>query len=297
VEAITWLAAAGSAVVCVEAGTGLLGLTAAFFGIVSAGSITYGLLARRALKRVAGGAGARNFDGLVLREVLPRAWRGGVGVLLHLGVMHALTASVGRLEPPATAASYLLAYNLVRAVDQLAQAPFYTKVPMLSRMRAQGAPGLRAAAGLSMRATFWLLAAGLVGTALFAPSVLHWIGSRTAFVEPCVFAALAGSIFLERYGATHLNVFMTTNRVVIHVANGIAGLLTIALAYLLYRHMGLIGIPLASLLANAVWYAPYCAMKSRLVLGGEVLAFERATSIGPAATLVAGLAASCLVSP
>lgn len=296
VEAITWLSAASVGAASVLAGAGLLGLTGTFFGIIGLGSVAYGVLARRSLRRVAGSAGQAEVDHRVLREVLPRAWRGGLGVLLHLGVLHALTASVGRLEPAATAASYLLAYNVARAVDQFAQAPFYTKVPRLSQLRAQGAPELRAESARSMRATYWLLAAGLVGTALLAPPFLNVIGSQTSFVGQGIFAALAASIFLERYGATHLNVFMTTNRVVIHVANGVAGVLTMAMAYLLYRSLGLIGIPLASLLANALWYVPYCATKSRLVLGGDVFAFERVTSIGPAALLAAGLVAGYLVN-
>ena len=294
-EAFAWLTATVLGVACVLRGYGLLVLTVVFFGCVAGSCVMYRVLALRSLLRLGGIGDVQSVDRDVLQEVLPRAWRGGIGVLLHVGTMHALTASVARLEPAATAASYLLAYNVARAIDQLAQAPFYTKLPVLSRLRAQGSDGVRTLAASGMRSTYWVLAIGLSAAALTAEPVLGAIGSNTRFVDGSIWAVLAASMFFERYGATHLQAFMTTNRVVVHVANGIAGFIMLGLAFPLYRQLGLVGIPLAGLIANALWYAPYGAAKSRSVIGGDVLRFEARTSLGPAALLVVSLVVSALV--
>ena len=73
-EAVAWIASAILGVGCVLAGAGLLGLTMAFFGFITAISVVCRTLAARALRRIVGAEGVGKVDARVLKEVLPRAW-------------------------------------------------------------------------------------------------------------------------------------------------------------------------------------------------------------------------------
>ena len=75
------------------------------------------------------------------------------------------------------------------------------------------------------------------------------------------------AIFAERFGANHLQLYTTTNRVVLHVANGVAGAIYLVSLVLLYPFFSVYALPMAHLAANVCWYDWYCA----LLLGGYVI--------------------------
>ena len=295
-ESLTWLSSSVCAIAVLLAGAGLLGLTMVMFGLLAVNVTINRILVERKLRVLGCDRLQASVDREVLRQALPRTWRAGLGVFAHVGVAHASALAVAKLEPTATATSYLLAYNVMRAVDQLAQAPFYTKLPAIAGLCAQGRVSeFRSLVARGMRLSYWTLTAGLTLVALIGPSGLKAIGSNVQFVERPVWAVMALAVFAERFGAMHLNCYMATNRIVMHVANGIAGVLVIVFAVILYPVVGLIGVPTALLLANVFWFAIYSARKSYPVLGAGAVRFEATTSLGAVAVLLLGLALSFVV--
>jgi hypothetical protein len=194
---------------------------------------------------------------------------------------------VARLEVPSVAGGYLIAYNVVRAADQFAQAPFYTKLPSLASSRArQDAQEVVKLARRGMRETYWVLAVGLISIGVGLPLVLQWFDSSVHFVSAKIWAVMALAVFVERYGANHIQLYMTTNHVVLHVANGMTGLLFIGFCFASYKTLGLMAIPLSQLLANILWFSWYGARRSYGSIDVDFWQFERSTSIPPAVLMV-----------
>jgi len=281
-ETVVWLVSGVAGASVLLAGGRLLALTFVTFGLMIINVLINAILARGALRRLGLPDGSARTSGDVLKEAVPRAWRSGIGVLMHTGAMHVVTVAVARLESDSVAAGYLLAYNVLRAMDQMAQAPFYTKLPALARYRAQGSmDDFERVARRGMRMSYWTLAGccTLVGAA--AGPFLDAIGSSVTFVDSKIWAVMVAAVFFERVGASHLQCYMTTNRVVLHIANGVAGALVLLLSVVLYPFAGLIGLPLAQLLANSVWFAGYSARRSYSAVPFPAVRFEVSTSLLP----------------
>jgi hypothetical protein len=281
-EAVTWLVAAVAGVALLIAGGGLLTLTVVTQGLLCLNVVSNSRMTRDIL--VTGGVYERgmSLDRAIWAEVWPRAIRGGVGVTMHAGMLHLAAVAVARLESPAVAGGYLIAYNVVRAADQFAQAPFYTRLPSLAAARARSdSREVVRLAQRGMKATYWVLAVGLIAVGLIMPPALEWFDSSVQFVSAEIWAVMALAIFVERYGANHIQLYMTTNHVVLHVANGVTGVLFIGFALASYETLGLMAIPLSQLLANICWFAWYGARRSHGSIDIGFWRFERSTSIPP----------------
>ena len=286
-EAVTWLAAAATGIAVLVAGGGILALTLVTQGLLCLNVVSNARMTRRTL--AFGGVDERGvgLDRAIWAEVWPRAVRGGFGVMMHAGVLHLAAVAVARLESPVVAGGYLIAYNVVRAADQFAQAPFYTKLPALAASRTRhDAQEVVKLAQRGMKATYWVLAVGLIAVGVVMPVVLEWFESSVQFVSAEIWAVMAAAVFVERYGANHIQLYMTTNHVVLHVANGMTGILFIGFCVASYSTLGLMAIPLSQLLANVCWFAWYGAWRSHGSIDIGFWQFERSTSIPPATLIL-----------
>jgi hypothetical protein len=229
-------------------------------------------------------------DPEVLKVLLPAAWRSGIGVVMSHGLVQASGLVYGQLAPASALASYLLALRIGTVVSQLSQAPFYSQLPRLGMLQASGERDTQLAlARLGMRRAQWVLCAGVVFVAFGIEPLLRWIGSRTAFVEPRLWALLALGLFAERYGAMHLQLYSLTNRIVWHIANGVSGLLMIGTAVGLYPFMGVLALPMGMLMAYAVFYSTYASLLSSRTFGFSLLRFEWRAGLPAGLVMVAAL--------
>ena len=226
----------------------------------------------------------------VIKVMWPPAWRSGLGVLMCQGLIQASGLIYGQLAPAAEVAAYLLALRLATMISQFCQAPFYSKLPRMAALQAAGqqAEQLRLAQR-GMRLAYWVYAAGALVVAVFAGPLLQVIGSRTAFAAPGVWTLMALAFFAERFGAMHLQLYSLTNHIVWHIANGVTGLLMIAIAWLIYPRLGAYAFPLAMLLAYISFYCVYSASHTRKAFALQLLRFESRTAAPAAVVLCAGL--------
>ena len=233
------------------------------------------------------------FDPGVTGQMWPQVWRSGLGVLFGQGIVQASGLAYGQFAAAADVASYLLALRVVTTLSQFSQAPFYSKLPQLATLHAQGAREQQLVlAQAGMRLAQWVLVAGALAVGFGLPWLLQAIGSQTHFVSAQVWALMAIAFFVERFGAMHLQLYSLTNHIVWHIANGVTGLLMVALAALLYPVMQLSALPLAMLLAYAGFYASYAAWHSSRAFNFSVLRFEWRAGAPAGMVLVAGLLAS-----
>ena len=231
----------------------------------------------------------------VLAVMWGPAWRSGLGVLMSHGLIQASGLVYSQLAPAAEVAAYLLALRLVMLISQFCQAPFYSKLPRMATLLAAGqqAEQLRLAQR-GMRLAYWVFVAGALAVALAAQPLLHAIGSRTPFVPAGVWALLALAFFAERFGAMHLQLYSLTNHIVWHIANGVTGLLMVAIAALAYQHIGSYAFPVAMLLAYVGFYCVYSASHTRAAFQLRLLSFESRTVLPAAVALCTGLGLALL---
>ncbi len=222
----------------------------------------------------------------VMKTLWPAAWRSGIGMLMSNGVIQLSGVMYSQIAPAGEVAAYLLALRIMTVVTQFSSAPFYSKLPRLAELHAQGQRDEQLAlAKRGMALSLWVYAAGAVAVMWGLPIALKLTGSRVAFVSEPFWCLMALAFLVERVGAMHIQLYSLTNHIVWHIANGVTGVLLIVFAVLFYRWWGAIGLPLAMLMVNLGFYSAYAIRYSSRAFGFGILSFLTKTSFGPLALL------------
>lgn len=219
--------------------------------------------------------------------VWPSAWRSGIGILAGFGTIQATGLLVAQFGAASEAASYMLALRLIQTVSQFSQAPFYTKIPTLAKLKAQGRINeLVNTAETGMRYSYFSYLTGFFILALLTAPTLTYINSNIEYVGDIFWAILGVAIFLERYGAMHIQLYSVTNKIIWHIANGLTGILLTASIVLLYKFFGIYAFPISILVSNLLFYAWYSAMHSYREYNLKFFDFEKRVMLPPAAILI-----------
>lgn len=289
-DAAIGLSGALAAAAAVSLGGGLAGLACASLTTALVATAVNAALAVRVAPRRAWTAPAIA-DAQTMRSVWPAAWRSGLGVALTFGAIRGSGVVYAQLVPMAEAGPYLLAQRLMQALSDFANVPFYTRLPTLARLYAENRREelVRNASAGMWRANA-LLTAGIVALGLGGAALLALIGSRMMFVDARAWWLLGAAILVERIGAMHLQLYSTTNRIVWHVANGVAGVLMLASMPFTYHLLGVPGLPLAILIGYAAFYAPFSMRQSYRAFSLTAGQIDLAASAAPLAVVLCGLA-------
>src|SRR5262249_30284055 len=184
-EALTSIGAIVTSFIVLLAGGRLLGLV-----IANQAWAVISLFRNWQLARAIEGGRFRSFrssglDREVFRVAWPAAWRSGVGVSFSRGVLYASGLIYAQVAEAAALSTYLLAFRLIQLIAELSQAPFYSKIPALSRLRSEGRfVDQLALARRAMRLSHWTYAAGFVAAGIAGAPLLRAIGSRVALADP-----------------------------------------------------------------------------------------------------------------
>lgn len=225
---------------------------------------------------------------LLFNTVWSSAWRSAMGIGLGFGVMRISSVVFANVLPSGEAASFLLGLRMMQMLSQFSQVPFYTKLPVLAGYRLTSRiRELEDLAATSMQRSYWIYVAGFGLLGLIGPAALKFVGSQTAFPSGLFWAILGAGILAERFGAMHLQLFSTTNRIVWHKANGMFSVGFILLLFGLVSSLGDLAYPVALSIANIGLYGPYSARHSYSALIAGNLEFERRAAFMPALCFVA----------
>jgi hypothetical protein len=231
---------------------------------------------------------SRDHDRRLLTRVWSLAWRNGTGMLAQVGTFRLSALFYSRFTDAATTASYLMALQFAQTIVQMSQAPFYSKLPLLARLRATGDTiGQTRIAQKGMGASHLTYVLALIAVGTLAPPALKLVGSNAEFVTPVIWASLGCAFFVERFTAMHLQFYSTTNHIVTHKANGVTGIVYVLLILVYLPRYGAIAFPLSLLAANLVFSAWYTAIHSHRSMGRSFLSFECRTSLAQLALLLA----------
>lgn len=152
----------------------------------------------------------------------------------------------------------LIVMQMLRGVASFAQAPFYSKLPVMNALYADGKwreflrfGGIRGGIVLALFVVFSLLAYVLV---LNVDTRVYDL--VPAGVSPAFYFVLAVALLAERLAAMLMQMYTATGHVIWHTVNGLSGLAQILLTWWWIDTMGLLSFPLALLVSSIVLQLP-----------------------------------------
>lgn len=288
-EAAFWLLAFISALTTLLSGGGLLAIAVAYQIPLALNIGWNAWLCRRDHRARSGFQTGVRADREILGQLWPGIWRTGLGTTLFLGATQGAGLYYATVGEAQDVAAFLFAMSLIRPLGQFAQVPFMTKLPRLARLQAEGErDAQRQIAQRSMMLTYILHAGMVLGVAVSLPVVL---GLRDASVEvPVLLWLLIGLAgYVERIGAMHLQLYSSTNHIVIHHANGWTAVIYVGLAVAFLPWWDVYAFPLAQVLALLLVYVPIAMYHSYPTFRLPIPAFELRTSAGPVSVLLGAI--------
>ncbi len=218
----------------------------------------------------------------VWEVVWPAAWRSGIGVLMSAGLINLSGIIYAQLGETAKVASYLLGLQIIRAIVNFSAAPFYSKIPVFSKLYAQHLrEQLIASAARGMFLSYWVFVVGFVSFGIMADWLLDLVGSNVNFPSSLIWCFLGLAFFWERYGAMHIQLYSTSNHILWHIANGISGIIMIILSIILFPLLDVLAFPLSILGGYLGFYSWYAALHSYKEFKLSFWSFEKNVMLFP----------------
>lgn len=287
-EALTSLGATATSIFVLYAGGKILELV-----VANQAWAVIAVIRNRWLCRSAEHGKLKAFRGLeiddnVLSAVWPSAWRSGLGITMSFGLVQATGLIYAQFGSAAGVASYLIALKLIQTISLFSQAPFYSKLPLLARLRSEGKLADQiAVAQRGMVVAYWTFVLCFLLAGFCAHPLLSLIKSQVQFVDPLMWSLMGIAFFVERYGAMHIQLYSTTNHIIWHIATGFSGIINILVNVLLFRYVGVYSFPIGILSGYLGFYCWYSAMYSYRAFKLDFWSFERRTVLVPLAVVLA----------
>jgi hypothetical protein len=224
----------------------------------------------------------RGKNNQVFWAVWPSSWRSGIGAFMSFGLIQASGVLYAQIENAASIATYLLALRLIQAVSSFSQAPFYSRLPVLARFFSEGKKNkLEYLAKRGMTLSHWTYILGFIVVGIVGGPLLDFLGSNAEFPPPMLWALLGFGIFVERFGAMHINLYSTTNHIINHIANGVTGIIYVIASLVLFRFIGIYAFPVGIIIGYLGFYGWYSATHSYDAFNLNFWSFEKTTIIPP----------------
>jgi hypothetical protein len=207
-----------------------------------------------------------SYDKEIFQAAWAPSWRQAIliafsgGVSEASGIIYAQFADVNKL------ASYLLALKFINFIAEFSQAPFYSKIPTFSKMRAQAAINdLKIAAGTAMKRSLILFTVTALIVGFGSDFIFLIIKSKTSFVPTVFWLTMVVTWYLERHHAMHAQIYCTTNHIPFYVPVAFSGTFSLLLTFYLVGKIGFWAFPISKLVSNAVvnnWWNVKISLKS-----------------------------------
>ncbi len=235
-------------------------------------------------------------DRQVLRVVWPVAWRSGLSSLTTQGIVSASGIICNHFCAAETASVYLFAEKLYNAMRSFAQAPFYSRIPLLVHLRGrQRIDEWRKVSQKGMLYSYALMVVGVISFDLSGGFLFGLIRSNITFPDHLLWLSMGWAYVLHRYGAMHSQLYTTINKVNSHISDLIAGGIMVVIWSAAVRHVGAYAFPLGMLCGYLLFYVWFAGYYSYSVNGAGVWAFEKKTSFVPLSLLAAYTVLRCFV--
>jgi hypothetical protein len=223
------------------------------------------------------------FNKEIFKKIWQPAWRSGISGFMSVGLTNltgVIYAQVGNTD---AIAAYLLALRIINQLREISMAPFYSKLPLFAMLRVKGdIVSLTKMAKRGMLLSHVVYVLGFVLVGIFSTTVINMIHSHVKFVSQPLWILLGIAYFVHRFGAMHMQVYLSTNHIISHIGDGISGILYIISTLLLANYIGVYAIPVGMLIGYLGFYAIYAAKHSYQSLNNvSFWNFERTVGIPP----------------
>lgn len=226
------------------------------------------------------------FDREIFRKIWGPAWRSGISGFMSIGLTNLTGLIYAQIGSTEAVASYLLALRIINQIKEISMAPFYSKLPSLAMLRVnRNMSEFIKNVKRGMFLSHLVFIVGFICVGLLSNFLLKFIHSEVQFVSPFLWTLLGVAFFMHRFGAMHIQVYMTTNHIVSHIADGISGLLYLVSSIILSRYIGIYAVPIGMLIGYLGFYSWYAAKYSYRSMNVKFLTFELATSAVPSLLL------------
>ncbi len=240
-------------------GGGLLALIAVNQVWQLASVVRLGWLYRATLSEVAGELPKATGPGEVMRVVWPAAWRSVVGTASAIATTTVGGLWFAQVLPDKPLAELLFGLRVMNIVSELCRAPFYSQLPNLINLRVKGPlSSIVTIAKRGMRRSYFSFVVLFFAAPIVAFYVLPIIKSRIIFPGTEFWLLLGAAMLLERFGSMHVNLYSTTNHIIIHWLNGITMVIALGAMVALTPVLGIYAYPVGLLIAMSsffVWNA------------------------------------------
>lgn len=219
------------------------------------------------------------FSKEIFNKVWQPAWRSGISGFMSVGLTNLTGLIYAQIGNGAEVASYLLALRIINQIKEVSMAPFYSKLPVLAMLRVKG--DLKQLISVCKRGMFlshMVFIIGFILVGISSDMILKLIHSEVAFVNQKLWLLLGFAFFVHRFGAMHIQVYMSTNHIISHIADGVSGVLYIISSIILSQYIGIYAVPIGMLVGYLGFYAWYAARYSYKSLGVGLWQFEKSTS-------------------
>jgi O-antigen/teichoic acid export membrane protein len=220
------------------------------------------------------------FDKELLKQIWHPAWRSGISGLMSVGLTNITGVIYAQIGTTFEVASYLLALRIINVIKEVSMAPFYSKIPLIAMLRVKN--DLSSLVNAIKRGMFFshmVYVFGFISVGLLSGTLLKLINSQVQFVSQPLWILLGLAFFAHRFGAMHMQVYMSTNHIISHIIDGISGVICIVFTILLSNYIAVYAIPVGMLIAYLGFFSWYAARYSYSSLQVKFWDFEKSTSL------------------
>lgn len=225
---------------------------------------------------------SKKLDKKLFKSIWQAAWKSGIASIMNMGLVNltgVIYAQIGNIE---SVASYLLSLKVLNTIRNVSMAPFYSKLPLFATLRAKGnIRELKNKAKFGMQLSHWVFVLLCVGVGLFVNPILQIIHSKTPFVTPLIWSLLALAYFFHRFGAMHIQLYMTTHHVISHVADTVSGVIFLLVSVLLVNYLDIMAFPIGMIVGYLGFYCWYSAKYSYNSINEKFFEYEVKVAFGP----------------
>jgi len=215
-----------------------------------------------------------SYKKIILQEIIGVSWKSGLGIASTYIAIQSIGIIVSLLATPEEGNFFLLAQRIMQAVASLGNVPFYVTLPKLAEAYIQNnrqyifestkktilQSNILTAASLTIIGYCWL---NFEKIAPIGFSLRAFEFSSVPWFYLCV------ALIIERAGAMYLQIYTLSNIVIWHKLNSLSSVVMLAGMPILYKYMGVEGLPASIIISYLLIYLPVSIVKSSLILGSN----------------------------
>jgi O-antigen/teichoic acid export membrane protein len=207
-----------------------------------------------------------NFEPTIFKIAFSAAWRQGISNFFAVGIAEATNVMYAQVSDASRLVAYQLAFRLITQLAEFSKAPFYSKLPEFSRLRAANEiDTLTFRVEKSMQLSLLFFVSGGLAIAFFASWGLQLIHAKVTFVAVELWLLMLLVYFMERMTSMHAQQYITTNKIPYHKTIVITGLVNLGFIYIFINKFDVWVFPLAQGFASLLihlWWLPKISMQT-----------------------------------